>query len=199
MLKENLNKELQELNKEYEEVISKINHLKADGSLSELYNLNETFDETFDLFFNDETLRKKCKDWDYENDCMLLEKSNGDLLEELDGEDLKSYIEFYKNYLGELTDQLMDLEMDRESEEIENKIYQTWNRKNYTVQETDFDADLHCLEVVKNGEVIATIYPDTIEQMQEDIEALDRGEGVESWEDGNGNPVSYWLNEWESK
>lgn len=94
------------LNEKYEKLIDVMNHEKAQGSLSKLFNLRQTFDETFDQFFDNEDLRKKYDDWDYEEDCIKMEKSNSDLLEELDEEDLKSYIEFYENYIGELEDEL---------------------------------------------------------------------------------------------
>ena len=64
-----------------------------------------------------------------------------------------------------------------------------WKREGYTITEVDFDYDLHCFEVVKDGEVVATIYPDSIEQMEEDIKQLDCGLGVDGWEDGRGNSI----------
>lgn len=66
----------------------------------------------------------------------------------------------------------------------------TWERKGYEVVEVEFDGDLHEFEVVKNGEVIATITPDTIEDMEQIIKDLDSGEGVDGWEDGMGNTIS---------
>jgi hypothetical protein len=68
--------------------------------------------------------------------------------------------------------------------------YGVWEREGYKVVEVDFDGDLHCFEVIQNDEVVSTIYPDTIEQMEEDKKALDNGEGVEDWEDGRGNPIN---------
>lgn len=35
--------------------------------------------------------------------------------------------------------------------------------------EREFDHDLHCYEVIKADQVIATIYPDTIEEMDANI------------------------------
>ena len=71
--------------------------------------------------------------------------------------------------------------------------YGVWEREGYTVVELDFDYDLHCFEVTKDGEIVTkvltTIYPDTIEDMQSIIASLEKGEGVEDWEDGNGNPI----------
>lgn len=66
----------------------------------------------------------------------------------------------------------------------------TWNRKGYEVVEVEFDGDLHEFEVIKNGEVVATITPDTIEDMEQIIADLDNGEDVDGWEDGMGNTIS---------
>ncbi|PFY13880.1 hypothetical protein [Bacillus pseudomycoides] len=66
----------------------------------------------------------------------------------------------------------------------------TWNREGYQVVEIDFDFDLHAFEVIKDEELIATITPNTIEDMQQIIEALDNGEDVNGWEDGMGNTIS---------
>ncbi len=65
-----------------------------------------------------------------------------------------------------------------------------WERKGYTVEEKEFDYDLHQFEVIKDGEVIATITPGSIEDMNQIIEDLDNGEDVDGWEDGNGNTIS---------
>lgn len=66
----------------------------------------------------------------------------------------------------------------------------TWVREGYTVEEVEFDHDLHEFEVKKGDEVIATITPGSIEDMQAIIEDLDNGEDVNGWEDGNGNTIS---------
>lgn len=65
-----------------------------------------------------------------------------------------------------------------------------WKRNGYIVREVEFDGDLHEFEVVRNDEVIATITPATIEDMQQIIEDLDNGEDVDGWEDGMGNVIS---------
>lgn len=64
-----------------------------------------------------------------------------------------------------------------------------WEREGYEVVEKEFDHDLHEFEVVKNGEVIATITPADIEDMQRIVADLDAGEDVNGWEDGNGNTI----------
>ncbi|BCJ86435.1 hypothetical protein [Effusibacillus dendaii] len=66
----------------------------------------------------------------------------------------------------------------------------TWERKGYTVVEKEFDHDLHEFEVVKGGEVVATITPADLDDMNRIIEDLDNGEDVNGWEDGMGNTIS---------
>lgn len=104
-----LMKEVLMLNKKYKLLIGKINFKKAQGNLSTLYNLNTEFNETFDKFFDNEELRKKYNDWNYEENCIKFNKSNNDLLEELDEKDLEQYIEFYENYIEDLEDELNEL------------------------------------------------------------------------------------------
>ena len=66
----------------------------------------------------------------------------------------------------------------------------TWERKGYVVVEKEFDHDLHEFDVIKEDEVIATITPPDIEDMNQIIEDLDNGEDVNGWEDGIGNTIS---------
>ena len=65
-----------------------------------------------------------------------------------------------------------------------------WEREGYIVREVEFDYDLHEFEVVKDGEVIATITPADLDDMDRIISNLDAGEGVDGWEDGMGNTIS---------
>lgn len=67
-----------------------------------------------------------------------------------------------------------------------------WERENYQVVEVEFDHDLHEFMVLakEGGEVFATITPASLEDMASIIEALDNGEDVNGWEDGNGNTIS---------
>ena len=65
-----------------------------------------------------------------------------------------------------------------------------WEREGYIVQEVEFDGDLHEFEIVKDDEVIATITPADIEDMERIIDDLDAGEDVDGWEDGMGNVIS---------
>nr|AGQ45469.1 hypothetical protein [Bacillaceae bacterium JMAK1] len=69
-------------------------------------------------------------------------------------------------------------------------MLQTWKRKGYTVEEIEFDFDLHHFQVIKEGETIATICPQTIENMNEIKYDLNNGEDVDDWEDGFGNTIS---------
>lgn len=66
----------------------------------------------------------------------------------------------------------------------------TWNRKGYTVVEVKHNYDLHAFEIIQNKEVVATITPNTIEDMEQIIKDLDNGEDVNGWEDGMGNTIS---------
>lgn len=66
----------------------------------------------------------------------------------------------------------------------------TWKREGYEVVEKEFDFDLHEFDVVKNGEVIATITPQDLDNQAQIIEDLDNGEDVDGWEDGMGNTIS---------
>lgn len=43
----------------------------------------------------------------------------------------------------------------------------TWERKGYFVKEIEFNNDLHLFQVIKDNKVIATITPDTIEDIQQ--------------------------------
>lgn len=75
-------------------------------------------------------------------------------------------------------------------EEQEERKMKTWEREGYIVEEVEFDGDLHEFNVIKNGEVIATITPADIDDMKQIIEDLDNGEDVNGWEDGMGNTIA---------
>lgn len=64
-----------------------------------------------------------------------------------------------------------------------------WKREGYRVEEVEFDGDLREFEVIKNGEVIGTITPDSLEAMEQIIEDLNNGEDVDGWEDGKGGTI----------
>ncbi|NJP38964.1 hypothetical protein [Alkalicoccus luteus] len=65
-----------------------------------------------------------------------------------------------------------------------------WKRTNYEVIEVPYDHDLHEFNVIQDNDVIATITPATIEDMEQIITDLDNGEDVHGWEDGMGNTIS---------
>lgn len=74
-------------------------------------------------------------------------------------------------------------------EEIKMTTLKTWERDTYTVSMVDYDHDLKAFEVVQ-GDTVQTIYPATIEDMQDIIADLDNGDDVNGWEDGMGNTIS---------
>ena len=65
----------------------------------------------------------------------------------------------------------------------------TWTRNGYTVEEREFDYDLHCFVVVVDGKEDQIITPDSIEAMSSIIADLNAGEDVNGWEDGLGNII----------
>lgn len=71
-----------------------------------------------------------------------------------------------------------------------NRVYKTWEFKNYTVEEVDFDHNLHQFNVVQNDEVKEEINPETLPEQDLIINDLDAGRDVNGWEDGNGNTIS---------
>ena len=102
-------KKLDVLKARYEEIMDEVNLLKANGSLSRLANLRTKFDETFDIFFDDEKLRKKYKAWDEEEECIDTNYSNDDLEGKLDNVDLKKLCEFYEEYIASLEEERDEL------------------------------------------------------------------------------------------
>lgn len=99
-----------ELKAKYNIIRDEIDTIKAGGDLGNLINLRQTFDETFDLFFDRKELRIKYNNWDIENDCLPYDiKSNSELEEILDDADLQDFVNFYENYIGELEDHLNEL------------------------------------------------------------------------------------------
>lgn len=77
----------------------------------------------------------------------------------------------------------------------------SWETALVIVTEKEFDHDLHVFEVYnKKGVVVkllGTIYPDSIQTMQECIADLDDGKCpiAEGWEDGKGNACT--LDGWD--
>ena len=71
------------------------------------------------------------------------------------------------------------------------KNMRTWTTTNgVEIEEIEWDYSLHAFLVRYNGEE-KTVTPDSIEDMQSIIEALDAGADpiAERWEDGLGNPL----------
>ncbi|MNJ59510.1 hypothetical protein D3C77_551970 [compost metagenome] len=66
----------------------------------------------------------------------------------------------------------------------------TWEREGYKVVEVEFDYDLHQFDVIQDGEIAASINPADLDAQAEVITALDSGEDVNGWEDGNGHTIS---------
>ena len=64
------------------------------------------------------------------------------------------------------------------------------------VYENDFDYDLHCLKVYSGEEYLGTIFPASIEDMEDCFNELDKGNDPITckWEDGCGNVCT--LNGW---
>lgn len=66
----------------------------------------------------------------------------------------------------------------------------TWERDTYYIEEEAFDYSLHKFVVYTNdGEVIAEIVPNSIEDMEAVIADLDNGADVHGWEDGQGETI----------
>ncbi len=66
----------------------------------------------------------------------------------------------------------------------------TWERDTYYIKEEAFDYSLHKFGVYTNdGEVIAEIVPNSIEDMEAVIADLDNGADVHGWEDGQGETI----------
>ena len=57
------------------------------------------------------------------------------------------------------------------------------------VYESDYDYDLHCLKVYNRDEYLGTVYPASIEDMDDCFKELDAGHDPIDyhWEDGLGN------------
>lgn len=69
-------------------------------------------------------------------------------------------------------------------------IMREWKFENgISVQEDEFNYDLHCLKVYHGEKYLGTIYPGSIEDMENCFKDLDNGNDPISngWEDGLGN------------
>lgn len=74
-----------------------------------------------------------------------------------------------------------------------------WECKEHNIEifETELDYDLHMFKVYRNDELIGTIVPNSIEDMQACISGLNDGECpiCDRWEDGFGHTCNEdgWL------
>ena len=59
-----------------------------------------------------------------------------------------------------------------------------------TIEEIEHDYDLHAFQVSYLDRIIGTIYPDTIEEMDEIITAFDSKLSPIGWDDGMGGTIS---------
>lgn len=103
-----LREKLEGLKRKYEAVMDAINILKANGDLAELCNLRDTFDETFDVFFDEEIIAAKY-DWNEDNERRANKKSNLEIEKELDELELSELVKLYEGYIDNLTDEFIDL------------------------------------------------------------------------------------------
>ena len=103
-------KKLTELKKRYNELKHDINIKKANGNLGKLVNLNTTFDESFDIFFDDKKLRKKYNAWNNEHDLPNFNISNEVLEEMLDNEDKNALCDFLEIEIDVLEEELKEFE-----------------------------------------------------------------------------------------
>jgi hypothetical protein len=97
-----LRTKIEELKKVYADRKDEIFLQKADGNLSKLCNLRSEFDETFDLFFDNEELRKKYDAWNIEEGTINFDITNSDLEITLDDEDAEKYINFLNKAIDNL-------------------------------------------------------------------------------------------------
>lgn len=103
-------KKLTELKRKYNELKNNLNIKKANGNLEKLVNLNTTFDETFDIFFDNEKLRKKYHAWNKEHDLPNFDISNEVLEEMLDNEDKNALCDFLEIEIDVLEEELKEFE-----------------------------------------------------------------------------------------
>ena len=69
-----------------------------------------------------------------------------------------------------------------------------WNFNNgITVEEKEYDRELHCFAVFSKAKYLGDVYPETIEDMESCVEDLDEGNDPISagWEDGLGHPCTF--------
>lgn len=78
-----------------------------------------------------------------------------------------------------------------------------WKFKNkIEVYEEEYDYSLHCFKVYMENKYLGSIYPSSLEDMEDCIRKLDNGEDpvFDRWEDGLGNicNIEGWGEAWEN-
>lgn len=68
----------------------------------------------------------------------------------------------------------------------------TWRTDWYTVEEREFDYDLHQFVVVKRDGTEHPVIPGDLDAQAYIIAALDRGDDVNGWDDGAGGTVTIY-------
>jgi hypothetical protein len=66
----------------------------------------------------------------------------------------------------------------------------SWTIGNVEVFEEKFDFDLHCFRIVIEGKEDQYIYPQTFDDMDLLIDALDRGLDINGFENGFGETIT---------
>jgi hypothetical protein len=66
-----------------------------------------------------------------------------------------------------------------------------WLIDGVKITECSFDHDLHIFEIYKGNELVGTITPESIDDMKEIMDDLDKGISPYGWEDGMGNTISW--------
>lgn len=72
----------------------------------------------------------------------------------------------------------------------------TWKQENgIEIDEVEFDGDAHAYGICVDGRNVVTIYADSPEDTEDIRAALDAGEDVREWEDGNGRSIGTLIAE----
>ena len=75
----------------------------------------------------------------------------------------------------------------------EKRVYRTWAQPGMEIDEVELDGARHAFEMSVNGRHIVTIYTGSPGNTYAIREALDAGEDVRDWEDGDGNNVGMLI------
>ena len=94
----NLTLQFKELNEKYYAIKAQLARKEAKGKIESYTKIFERFDNGFNYFFDADEIRSK-----YDAN---FEKSNSELLQELDKKDYKKFIDFYKEYIEYLEQEI---------------------------------------------------------------------------------------------